>query len=171
MAVLRTRRLVLRHLTEGDAPFVLELVNDPDWLRHIGDKHVRTLADAVRYLRAGPLAMYERHGHGLYAVEVIATGTTVGVCGLVRRSGLEGVDLGFALLPAHRGLGYAYEAAAGTLEYARDVLGLRRVLAVTSPANVASAGLLTKLGMRREGKVALGGEAVDLFATPAEDAR
>src|SRR5262245_42217627 len=99
--ILETSRLLLRRLTEDDAPFVLELVNDPDWLRYIGDKKVRNLVDACRYLQEGPLLMYQRCGHGLYAVELKSSGLLIGICGLIKREGLDDVDLGFAFLPAH----------------------------------------------------------------------
>ena len=63
--VLETDRLLLRRFTFDDAPFIIELVNDPSWLRFIGDKGVRTLDDARDYIRKGPVAMVERHGFGL----------------------------------------------------------------------------------------------------------
>jgi ribosomal-protein-alanine N-acetyltransferase len=97
--VLETERLVLRHLTTSDADFIQELVNDPDWLRYIGDKNVRNPEDALRYLREVPLEMYRSHGHGLYAIELKVVGEPIGICGLIRRKSLPDVDLGFALLP------------------------------------------------------------------------
>jgi len=145
--VLSTSRLSLRRLDEGDAAFIVELMNDPDWLRFIGDRGVRTLDDARDYIATGPGAMYARHGYGLYAVERRNEPGPIGICGLVRRDWLEDADLGFAFLPAFRGAGYAREAAAATLEHAKDDLGLHRVLAIVSPENEASVRLLAKLGM------------------------
>src|SRR5690606_38235364 len=103
LKVLETQRLVLRRLSAADAPFVLELLNDPAWLEHIGDRGVRTLDDARAYLAAGPVAMYAEHGFGLYLVEVREDGAPAGICGLVRRDFLDDVDLGFAFLPRYRG--------------------------------------------------------------------
>lgn len=142
-----TDRLLLRRLTDDDASFLVELMNDPDWLRYIGDRGVRTLDDARHYVATGPGAMYARHGYGLYAVERRDEPGPIGICGLVRRDWLEDADLGFAFLPRFRGAGYAREAAAATLEHARSDLGLDRVLAIVSPENEASVSLLTKLGM------------------------
>ena len=147
MNVLSTSRLSLRRLDEGDAAFIVELMNDPDWLRFIGDRGVRTLDDARDYIATGPGAMYARHGYGLYAVERRNEPGPIGICGLVRRDWLEDADLGFAFLPAFRGAGYAREAAAATLEHAKDDLGLHRVLAIVSPENEASVRLLARLGM------------------------
>lgn len=145
--VLTTARLLLRRLDDEDAPFIVELMNDPGWLRFIGDRGVRTPDDARSYVATGPGAMYARYGYGLYAVERRDEPGPIGICGLVRRDWLEDADLGFAFLPAFRGAGYAREAAAGTLEHAKTALGLERVLAIVSPDNEASIRLLTKLGM------------------------
>ena len=150
-----TDRLAVRRLALDDAPFVLGLVNEPGWLEHIGDRGVRTLADAERYLRDGPLASYARHGHGLCHVALRETGEPVGMCGLLRRDGLDAPDLGYAILERHHGRGYATEAARATLNHARRDLGLTRVLAITSAGNAASQRVLEKVGMRNEGTVTL----------------
>ena len=153
MRVLETERLTLRRLHAGDAPFIVELLNDPAWLEHIGDKGVRTLDDARKYLETGPLAMYARLGFGLYLVERKGEGERIGLCGLLKRDSLDHVDLGFAFLPRFRGMGLAFEAAAGTLNYARAELGLSRLVAITSQGNASSARLLEKLGFRFERNV------------------
>jgi ribosomal-protein-alanine N-acetyltransferase len=159
--VLTTERLVLRHLAADDADFIVALMNDPDWLRYIGDRGIRTADDARGYIASGPVDMYARLGFGLYAVELRDDGTPIGICGLIRRDWLEDVDLGFAFLPRFRGAGYAHEAAAATVEHARDTLGLDRLLAIVSPENEGSVRLLGKLGMtfeRRAQPPGAGGE-------------
>lgn len=164
--VMETERLVLRRLDLDDTAFIFELVNDPDWLRHIGDKNVRSLDDARAYLVNGPLAMYAQHGFGLFAVERREDRALIGMCGLIKRDTLDDVDIGFAYLPAYRAQGYAREAAAATLAYARDALGLKRVVAIVSPANHASARLLERVGLRYERPVrpAADRDPIDLFA-------
>jgi len=144
--VLETPRLALRRFTREDADFILELVNDPSWIRFIGDRGVHSLEDARRYLEAGPMRHYEKHGFGLWAVERKPDGERLGMCGLVKRDQLAHVDLGFAFLPRHRTRGYARESAKGVLAHARDALRLTRLAAITMPANDASARLLGKLG-------------------------
>lgn len=148
MDIIETERLRIRWLYGGDATFILELVNDPDWLRNIGDKGVRDLDDARRYIAEGPVAMYERHGFGLNAVVLKATGEPIGICGILKRDTLDCPDIGFAFLPAHRGRGYAHEAATAVMGHARSVLGLGRIAAVVSPGNDDSVRLLEKLGLR-----------------------
>jgi RimJ/RimL family protein N-acetyltransferase len=159
---LSTQRLTLRELTPADAPFILELLNDPDFIRFIADRGVRSVEDAVRYIENGPRAMYARHGIGLMLVELTEGGQPVGICGLLRRDGLDDPDLGFAFLPEHRGKGYAAEAAAATLAHGRDELGLGRILAITSLDNHASGRVLEKLGFRFDRIVTMPGDPEEL---------
>jgi RimJ/RimL family protein N-acetyltransferase len=168
MHVLDTERLTLRWLEPGDAGFILELTNDPDWLRHIGDRGIRTLDEAGRYIADGPRAMCERLGFGLYCVELRGTVTAIGLCGLIKRDWLSEVDIGFAFLPRFRGNGYAFEAAAATLKLAQDLLGLRRIAAIVSPANADSIRLLEKLGLAFQQSIVPPQQtaAVDLYVTP-----
>ena len=161
--ILETPRLVLREFTHEDDAFVLRLLNEPSWLRFIGDRGVRTLPDARRYLDDGPRRSYARNGFGLWCVVLKGGDAPVGMCGLLRRDTLADVDVGFAFLPEAWGRGYARESAAAVLDHARDVLGLGRVLAITDPENAASIRVLERVGMRREGTVRMPGEELDLL--------
>jgi RimJ/RimL family protein N-acetyltransferase len=125
-------------------------LNEPSWLQYIGDKGIKTLSDAERYIEDGPVAMYAQLGFGLYLVELAASGESVGMCGLIKRDTLEDVDLGFAFLSRFRGNGYAYEAAAAVMSYAKISLGIDRIVAITTPDNQASIRLLRKLGFTLE---------------------
>ena len=154
--VLETDRLVLRPVTFDDAPFLLELLNDPDWLRFIGDKGVRSLEGARRYIETGPLESYAKNGFGLLLVELRAGRAPVGLCGLVRRDTLPGPDLGYAFLPAFRRSGYAREAAAAVLRFARETARLERLLAITNPDNERSIRVLEALGFGFERRLRLG---------------
>lgn len=148
MDILDTERLRLRTVDpERDAAFYLELVNDPSFLRHIGDKGVYSLEAARQALQDGPCEMQRRLGHSLYLVERRADGVPLGMCGLIKRDSLPDVDIGYALRPAHWGQGYAYEAGAAVVAHARDTVGLRRLLAIVSPDNASSNALLKKLGL------------------------
>lgn len=171
MSHLETERLILRKLTLDDAPFMLELVNDPDFLRYIGDKGVRTLEDARDYIRKGPLASYESHGFGLYMVERKADGVAVGTCGLLQRENLEHPDVGFAFLAAHRRSGYAFEAASAVLAHGRREFGMERILAIVSPENAGSIRLLEKLGLKQEGKVRMADDEEEIFLFGTEPRR
>ncbi|MGA9853755.1 MAG: GNAT family N-acetyltransferase [Gammaproteobacteria bacterium] len=166
MKVLETQRLILRRLVLEDAPFILELVNDAAWLQYIGDKHVQTLEDARSYIRKGPLDMYARLGFGLYMV-TLKTGIRIGMCGLIKRDDLQDVDLGFALLARYRGRGYAQEAAAAVLNYGRNTLDLKRVVAITNPDNQRSIMVLESIGFAYEQTLVLPGQVqpTKLFAS------
>jgi RimJ/RimL family protein N-acetyltransferase len=172
MRVLETGRLVLRQIEAADAAFVLELLNDPSWLRFIGDKGVRTPEDARAYIASGPQKMYREHGFGLWLVESKADATPLGMCGLIKRPTLDDVDLGFAFLPRHCGHGYAHEAAAATLVHARTTVGLKRLVALTALDNTRSIRLLEKLGLKFERIVRLtaNGPESRLFAIALETA-
>jgi RimJ/RimL family protein N-acetyltransferase len=150
LKILETDRLTLRWLSTDDAEFILGLLNEPSFLRFIGDKGVRTLDDARNYILTGPVDMYNSLGFGLYLTELKDGGLPIGICGLIKRDDLEDVDIGFAFLPRFWAKGYAYEAAAAVMAYGKTALGFNRIVAITSPDNHASARLLEKLGLRFE---------------------
>ena len=165
--VFETERLRLRHVDSQDAAFILELVNEPSWLRFIGERNVHSLDDARAFIQNGPRKMYAQHGFGLFAVECKAEDRSMGLCGLIRRDTLPDVDIGFAFLPRFWGRGYAHEAAAATLEYAREVQHLDRVVAITKVDNIPSGKLLQRVGLRLEGTIRLPGsdEALNYYGT------
>jgi RimJ/RimL family protein N-acetyltransferase len=164
--VIETERLNLREVTEADAPFVLELLNDPDFIRNVADRGVRTLEEARRYVAEKFVEGYRREGFGFWLVEPKESGTPAGVCGLVKRDALPGVDVGYAFLPPFRSKGYASESASAVISYARDTLGLGRLYAIVNPENSASVRVLEKLGMRFERMVRLSDDEpeIKLFA-------
>lgn len=146
-ALIDTARLRIDPLSPlADAAFILELLNQASFLRYIGDRGVRTLEQAQRYIEDGPVLSYRQHGFGLWRVALKDGGRAIGLCGLLKRDSLPDVDLGFAFLPDWWSQGYAFEAAAAVMEHARRVLGLRRIVAITAVDNAASARLLQKLG-------------------------
>ncbi|MDB6166666.1 MAG: Protein N-acetyltransferase, RimJ/RimL family [Lacunisphaera sp.] len=169
MITVETERLVLRPLGLEDAAFVLELVNDPSWLRYIGDRGIRTLDAARDYIRNGPMASHAKHGFGLDLAVRKADGAAVGICGLLKRDTLDDIDVGFALLPQFCGQGYAGEAAAAILHHGRSAFGLKRIVAITDPANAASIQLLEKLGFKFERLIRMAPDKPELklFASEA----
>lgn len=159
---------MLRLVTTDDAPFIFELLNEPSFLQYIGDKGVRSLEDARNYILTGPVASYQRFGFGLYLVLLKEVGTPIGMCGLLKRDNLPDVDVGYAYRPAFWSNGYAFEAASAVLVHGREVFGLRRIVAITSPDNAGSRALLEKLGLHYEGTLSLSpGQDTHLFAVEA----
>jgi [ribosomal protein S5]-alanine N-acetyltransferase len=165
---MKTARLTLRPFTLDDADFIALLLNDPGWLRHIGDRKVRTPDDARDYLTKGPMAHATKHGFALGAVERSSDSELIGMCGLIRREGLDDVDLGYAFLPAYRGQGYAREAAAAWLACGFERYRLRRIVAITSVDNVASGKVLEAIGMRFERRMRVAGHEEDSLLYAAE---
>jgi RimJ/RimL family protein N-acetyltransferase len=145
-----------------DADFILEQLNEPSFIQNIGDRGVRTLADANSYLVRGPIASYAKNGFGLYLVVLKETNQSIGMCGLIKRDGLDDVDIGYSFLPRFWSKGYAVEAALATIEYARNVIGLKRLVAITDPANEGSIRVLEKIGLRFEKMVRLSEDDIDL---------
>jgi [ribosomal protein S5]-alanine N-acetyltransferase len=172
VSVLASERLDLREFELSDDEFVLRLLNDASFLQFIGDKGVRTHADAREYIAKGPQESYRRFGFGLYRVCLLADRTPIGMCGLVKREGLEDVDVGFAFLSEHRSKGYATEAAAAVLEYAKRRLHLKRIVAIASPGNHASIAVLERIGLKFERMVRLPADTRDLklFASTPDGA-
>lgn len=161
MNILETERLTLRQFTAEDAPFILELVNEPSFIQNIGDRNVRSLADAVKYIEAGPVISYARNGFGLYLVQLKESGESIGMCGLIKRAALEDVDIGYAFLPKFWSKGYAVESALAVKEQAHS-LGLRRLVAIVDPANIGSIRVLEKLGLTFEKMVRLAADDIEL---------
>lgn len=162
MKVLETKRLAVRWLAADDAQFVHELMNDAGWLRYIGDRGIRSIEDARRYIDERLLAQCIRLGYGLNRVALRESDAPIGICGLVSRDWLDVPDLGYAFLPQFRGRGYATEAAAATLDHARDVLGVPRVAAIVSPDNRDSILVLERVGMIFERMVRPPDESIEI---------
>jgi [ribosomal protein S5]-alanine N-acetyltransferase len=167
VTILTTNRLTLRRLDPADAEFMVELLNDPTFLRFIGDKGVRTADDARQYILGGPMASYERNGFGLWLVQLKESGLPIGMCGLLKRESLPDVDIGFAFLPAYRSQGYAFESASAVLDYGRTEFGLNRIVAITDPENAGSIRVLQKIGMRFERMITVseGAPEIQLLAS------
>jgi RimJ/RimL family protein N-acetyltransferase len=165
MPALETDRLLLRRLNVDDAQFILTLLNEPSFLRYIGDKKVRNVKDARQYILSGPIASYERHGFGLCLVELRESQMPIGICGLLKREELSDPDIGFALLPDFWNKGFAFEAANAVLQDGRERLRVQRILAITSLDNDASIKLLERLEFTFERVITLSssGEQVKLF--------
>lgn len=146
--ILETERLLLREFTEGDADFICRLLNSPGWLKNIGSRGIENEDNAREYINSKLRKAYTELGFGFYLIELKQSGESVGMCGLVKREGLDDVDVGFALLPEYEGYGYAYEAASAIVEYAENTLSIKSLSAITIPTNKSSIKLLEKIGLK-----------------------
>jgi RimJ/RimL family protein N-acetyltransferase len=162
MKQIETKRLILHPVeAERDAAFVLQMLNEPDYIANVADRGVRTVAAAKDFIREKFLPGHERYGVGYCVVQRKSSGTPVGSCGLMKRDGMEDFDIGYSTLIAYAGNGYAFEAASAMMEYGRTKMGLQRIVGFTSPTNLKSAHLLEKLGLRFERMVLVPGFATE----------
>jgi RimJ/RimL family protein N-acetyltransferase len=173
MKILETERLILREIVETDAAFMLDLLNQPSFIKYIGDRNVRNLEQAREFIENRYRASYAEHGFGLYAVELKLQisdsrfqipNQAIGICGFVKRDTLPDADIGFAFLPQFERKGYAFESADAVMKYGKDVLGLKRVLAITTQNNESSGKLLEKLGFKFDNLIESNGETLKLFS-------
>ncbi|MEO5890069.1 MAG: GNAT family N-acetyltransferase [Ferruginibacter sp.] len=146
--ILETERLKLREFTINDTKFIIELLNSPGWLEFIGDRNIRTEEQAKGYLKNGPLKSYQDNGFGLYLVETNNDLTPIGMCGIIKRENLANPDIGFAFMQEFMGQGFAFEIANATVAFAKNVLNLPVIFAITVPHNKKSISLLEKLGLK-----------------------
>jgi len=160
--ILETERTILREVTKDDAEFILDLLNQPSFIRYIGDRNLRNATQAGDYIESRFTESYKQFGFGMWAVELKETNAPIGICGFVKRDSLPDADIGFAFLLQYERKGYAYESAAGALEYGRSVLNLKRVLAITSKDNESSGRLLGKLNFKFERLIKLPPENEEL---------
>lgn len=161
--VIETERVILRKFTIDDAAFMLEMLNTPTWLRFIGDRNVKTLEEAENYLLNGNIRSYQEYGFGFYVVVIKETQESIGICGIVKREGLEDVDIGFAFFQQFMGKGYGYEAGSATLNYALNDLKIKKIVAIVDPENVVSIALLKKIGLQFEKMIQLSPKGIELM--------
>jgi len=169
MKILETERTILREVTRDDAEFVLDLLNQPSFIKFIGDRNVRTIAEARDYIESRFTESYKKFGFGMWAVELKENNAPIGICGFVKRDSLPDADIGFAFLPQYERKGYAFESAVAVMKYGRNILQLKRVLAITSKDNESSGRLLGKLNFKFERLIVLpdDDEELNLFSFPA----
>ena len=166
MKILETERTILREVTTDDAEFILDLLNQPPFIKFIGDRNVRNVVQARDYIESRFTESYKRFGFGMWVVAFKDNQMSIGICGFVKRDSLPDADIGFAFLPQFEKKGYAFESADAVMKYGRDVLGLKCVLAITSPDNESSGRLLEKINFKFERLIKLSDdtEEIKLFS-------
>lgn len=168
---METERLRLRPVTVEDTELMLAVWNDPAFIRHVLDRGIRTVEQAREAIESGAQKLFEDYGYGPYCMSLKSDGTLVGICGLFKRENLEDPDIGFGVLPAYCGKGYAGEAAVAVVDYARDELGIGVLTAIVSPANAPSIGLIEKLGLTFDQMITMPGDdnAIRLYSMALTD--
>ena len=162
MVIFQTERLFFTEFSYRDIPFIMEITNTEGWLKYIGDRGTKTEEGAKAYLDKGPLLSYAKTGYGLWKLSLRNTNEPIGICGIFDRGVFDHPDIGYAILPAYEGKGYASEAVIGTKNYAIDVLKLPNLVGITDLDNIRSIALLEKAGMSFRKIIVLPGDHVEL---------
>lgn len=162
--IITTKRLYLREANLDDAEFIFELLNSKGWLDNIGDRGIRTIEDAQKYIINKLLPDYGKNNIAMFVMEKKEDGVSIGTCGLIKRPQLEDVDIGFAMLESFGKKGYAYEAASATLKMAVDEIKIKRIVGVTTLENKDSQRLLEKIGLAFEKMIPFDEEELMLFS-------
>ena len=151
--LLETQRLRLVEAQDSDDTFFFKLLNSPNWLEFIGNRNIHTLKDARDYIQKSLINSYQTNGYGLYKMILKKNMKDIGICGLVKRPTLDHPDIGFAILPAFEKKGYTIEAAKGILTYAKTILRLEKILAITTLENTGSQRILSKIGLTQTNSI------------------
>ena len=146
---LETARLRLRLFTHADVQIMFELGSDPDVIKYAEATPVRDLEEAMQRLEQGPLSDYEKYGYGRFAVELKETGNVIGFCGIKYLPEIELPEVGYRYLKEYWGRGIGTEVAQACVDFARDDLKIKKLVALIMPDNTASINLAVKLGMTR----------------------
>ncbi|MEE9439798.1 MAG: GNAT family N-acetyltransferase [Saprospiraceae bacterium] len=160
---LETKRLTLRATNIEDKAFILVLYNTPNWIKYIGDRNIKTIFDSEKYIEDKILPQYHNFGYGNYTLIRKSDNIKIGTCGLYKREGLEGIDIGFSLLSQYEGQGYAYEAASTMLEFAINELKIEKLQAITTENNLSSQKLIKKLGLKYIKKIFIPNDEEELM--------
>ena len=145
---LETKRLRLRLLTHDDLQIMFSLGSDPDVIKY-ADTPCKDLEEAKQRLEQGPLADYQKYGYGRFAVELKETGKVIGFCGIKYLPEIDLPEVGYRYLKEYWGRGIGTEAAKASVEFARQDLKLKKLIALIDPENTASIRVAEKLGMKR----------------------
>ena len=150
--VFTTLRLIVRRWHPEDLTPLVQVYGDAEAMRYVGNGQPIAEAACKQWITT-TLDNYRKRGYGMYALVEAGTKTVIGFAGLVHPGGRPEPEVKYALLRSYRGQGFATEAVSGLLRYARDELGLARIIATTHPENTPSHRVLTKVGMTRGERV------------------
>jgi len=158
-----TERLIIRPTLEQDAELIYHLMNTPKFIEYVGDRKINSIEDAEKYIRIKMLPQLLNLGYSCYSLIRKSDNLKIGTCGLYDRDGIDGIDIGFGLLPEYEGLGYAYESATRLKKAAFEEFELEEIKAITSKENISSQRLLEKLGLEKVGTTKLPNEEDELL--------
>ena len=158
-----SKRLIIRPTSEQDAKLIFQLMNTPKFLKYVGDRKISSINDARNYIKVKMLAQLYLMGYSSYTLIKKSNGNKIGICGLYDRNGIEGIDIGFSILPQFERLGYAYESTSRIIKAAFEEFKMKELKAITEQKNISSQALLKKLGFKFTVKTVLPNENDELL--------
>lgn len=165
MKILETERLSIEEANLNDASFFFELLNSPNWLEFIGDRNIKLLEDANKFVQESLIDNYKKNGFGFYKMSLKENNQSIGAIGFLKREYLEFPDIGYAILPIYENKGYISEAAKAVFEYGKNQLQLKTILGITTEENLASQKVLLKIGLHLVDKKMIDGEELLYYST------
>ncbi len=161
MRLLTTSRIVLDIATKKDAAFLHTLMNEPSYIKNIGDRNIKTVSDAENFIKEKFLKSYKDNGYGYYIVKIKESQKSIGICGLVNRKELNFIDIGYALLPHFWNNGFAFEATKALYDFALKNFNIKTIVAITDPNNKKSIALIKKLGLTYKKNIRLPDDEIE----------
>jgi len=159
----QSERLIIRPTLEKDAELIYQLMNSPKFIKYVGDRQLYSVEDAEKYIQDKMLPQLHSIGYSNYSLINKKTGAKIGICGLYKREGLDGIEIGFGILPPYEGLGYAFESSSRLIKAGFEELEISEIKAITNKENISSQSLLYKLGFKHEGTIMLPNENDELL--------
>lgn len=159
----QSERLIIRPTLEQDAELIYQLMNSPKFIKYVGDRQLYSIKDAEKYIQDKMLPQLHSLGYSNYSLINKKNGAKIGICGLYDREGLDGIDIGFGILPEYEGLGYAFESSSRIIKAGFEELEISEIKAITNKENISSQCLLVKLGFNLKGKIMLANENDELL--------
>ncbi|WP_353779630.1 GNAT family N-acetyltransferase [Winogradskyella sp. 3972H.M.0a.05] len=158
---IETERLVIKDISSSEAAFYLKLFNDPDWIRNISDKGLKTVEEVEEYIENKVLKEFQVNGNGFFTIRTKDHMKPIGVSTLLFRDNTSFYDVGYGLMPDARGKGYAKEATLAMMAYAENTFGIPKIYAITKLDNEPSIGLLQSLGFSLKEQSTIFGEELN----------
>jgi [ribosomal protein S5]-alanine N-acetyltransferase len=154
-----TQRLNLKLVNLADAEFIRVLVNTPEWIQFIGNRNIKSIADAESYIQK----MIDGENLLIWVVRLNDSQTPIGMISFIKRNYLEHYDIGFGFLNDYKKQGYAFEASKVVLNDAISNGDHSQILATTIKDNVNSILLLERLGLQFQTKIENEGEELLVY--------
>ena len=159
----QSERLIIRPTLEQDAELIYQLMNSPKFIKYVGDRQLYSVKDAEKYIQDKMLPLLHSVGYSNYSLINKKNGAKIGICGLYDREGLDGIDIGFGILPEYEGLGYAFESSSRIIKAGFEELEISEIKTITNKENISSQCLLVKLGFNLKGTIMLANENDELL--------